>query len=133
MSRGKGVMLQRYKEGGVSDASTFTKKEGLVWTDSSGRRFVHTDIKDYIGERAQAGRSTAQGLPEERAVHAAVSVMSKSETSKNEDRRRLRKLLLEGAMPAPTTPVTAEYFQGPSQARNMQAACSVRFSKIGLE
>ncbi|HXZ68713.1 MAG TPA: DNA topoisomerase IV subunit A, partial [Alphaproteobacteria bacterium] len=63
MSRGKGVLLQRYKDGGVADASTFDKKEGLVWNDSSGRRYVHEDIKDWIGERGQAGRLPPKGFP----------------------------------------------------------------------
>ncbi|MFZ1992322.1 MAG: DNA gyrase subunit A, partial [Alphaproteobacteria bacterium] len=63
MTRGKGVVLQRYKDGGVGDASTFDKKEGVSWTDSSGRRFVHEDIKDWIGERGQAGRLPPKGFP----------------------------------------------------------------------
>jgi topoisomerase IV subunit A len=63
MARGKGVLLQRYKDGGVGDATTFVKKEGLAWTDSSGRRFVHEDIRDWIGSRGQAGRLPPKGFP----------------------------------------------------------------------
>jgi topoisomerase-4 subunit A len=63
MTRGKGVLLQRYKQGGVEDVTTFTKKEGLVWFDSSGRRFVHTDLKDWLGARGQAGRLPPKGFP----------------------------------------------------------------------
>jgi topoisomerase-4 subunit A len=63
MARGKGVRLQRFKDGGLSDARAFKLKEGLSWTDSSGRNFVVTDLKEWIGERAQAGRAPPQGFP----------------------------------------------------------------------
>ncbi len=65
MTRGKGVRLQRYKDGELSDARVFAKAEGLSWTDSAGR--VHTravaELKDWMGERAQAGRLSPQGFP----------------------------------------------------------------------
>jgi topoisomerase IV subunit A len=63
MARGKGVRLQRFKDGGLSDARAFNLKEGLSWTDSSGRNFVVTDLKEWIGERAQAGRAPPSGFP----------------------------------------------------------------------
>jgi topoisomerase-4 subunit A len=63
MGRGKGVRLQRYKDGGLSDAKAFSLREGLTWTDSSGRNFVVTDLKEWIGERAQAGRLPPKGFP----------------------------------------------------------------------
>jgi topoisomerase-4 subunit A len=63
MSRGKGVRLQKYKEGGLSDARTFRLKDGLGWIDSSGRSFAVTDLKDWMGERAQAGRLPPKGFP----------------------------------------------------------------------
>jgi topoisomerase IV subunit A len=63
MTHGKGVRLQKYKEGGLSDARAFNLKEGLSWTDSSGRSFTVTDLKDWIGERAQAGRLPPKGFP----------------------------------------------------------------------
>jgi topoisomerase-4 subunit A len=65
MARGKGVRLQKYKDGGVADLKTFASAEGLSWTDSSGRTFVKTldDLKDWIGERAQAGRQPPNGFP----------------------------------------------------------------------
>ncbi|HXE03245.1 MAG TPA: DNA topoisomerase IV subunit A [Methyloceanibacter sp.] len=65
MARGKGVRLQEYKDGGVADLKTFASAEGLSWTDSSGRTFVKTldDLKDWIGERAQAGRQPPNGFP----------------------------------------------------------------------
>ena len=65
MGRGKGVRLQKYKDGGIKDAKTFAMVEGLSWSDSAGR--VHTreagDLKEYIGERAQAGRMVPKGFP----------------------------------------------------------------------
>lgn len=65
MARGKGVRLQRYKDGGLSDARAFSKDSGLSWTDSAGR--LHTrplsELKDWVGERAQAGRLSPQGFP----------------------------------------------------------------------
>jgi topoisomerase-4 subunit A len=65
MARGKGVRLQRYKDGELSDARVFSKAEGLSWTDSAGR--LHSrpvaELKDWIGERAQAGRLSPQGFP----------------------------------------------------------------------
>ncbi|MFM8858826.1 MAG: DNA topoisomerase IV subunit A [Methylocystis sp.] len=65
MARGKGVRLQRYKDGGVSDAKTFVLKEGLNWTDSSGRTFTVTkaELKEWIGHRAEAGRLPPRGFP----------------------------------------------------------------------
>ena len=63
MSRGKGVRMQKYKDGGLSDARTFKLKEGLSWVDSSGRNFTVTELKDWLGERAQAGRLPPKGFP----------------------------------------------------------------------
>ncbi|MCP4384863.1 MAG: DNA topoisomerase IV subunit A [Hyphomicrobiales bacterium] len=65
MARGKGVRLQRYKDGGVSDVRVFASADGLTWQDSSGRSFNRTmkEMKDWLGERAQAGRLPPQGFP----------------------------------------------------------------------
>ena len=65
MARGKGVRMQRYKDGGASDARVFTLKEGLTWTDASGRVFTvdRTELKDWIGHRAEAGRLPPRGFP----------------------------------------------------------------------
>jgi topoisomerase IV subunit A len=63
MPRGKGVRLQRYKQGGLSDAKVFKKKDGLTWTDSAGRSFSLTELKDWWGVRAQAGRLPPKGFP----------------------------------------------------------------------
>ena len=65
MARGKGVRLQKYKDGGISDARIFRAADGLSWTDSSNRTFVKSmaELKEWIGERAQAGRQPPQGFP----------------------------------------------------------------------
>jgi topoisomerase-4 subunit A len=65
MARGKGVRMQRYKDGGVSDAKVFAMIEGLSWTDSSGRVFnvASLELKDWLGHRAEAGRLPPRGFP----------------------------------------------------------------------
>ena len=65
MTRGKGVRLQRYKDGGIADARVFLKADGLTWMDSSGRSFVRSmaEMKDWVGDRAQAGRLPPSGFP----------------------------------------------------------------------
>ncbi len=63
MSRGKGVRLQKYKDGGLSDIRAFRLKEGLTWTDSSSRLFTTTDLAEWIGDRAGAGRIVPKGFP----------------------------------------------------------------------
>jgi topoisomerase-4 subunit A len=65
MARGKGVRLQRYKDGGLSDAKTFVMAEGLTWVDSSGRTFTRSkaEIADWIGTIADAGRIAPTGFP----------------------------------------------------------------------
>jgi topoisomerase-4 subunit A len=65
MSRGKGVRLQRYKDGGISDARSFDAAKGLVWMDTAGRSYTRTldDLLEWQGDRAQAGRLAPQGFP----------------------------------------------------------------------
>ena len=46
MGRGKGVRLQKYKDGGLSDARTFTLDEGLSWLDPAGRTRTVTSEPD---------------------------------------------------------------------------------------
>ena len=65
MPRGKGVRLQKYKDGGVSDVRPFTGSEGLSWTDSAGRVFVKPldELAEWTGARAAAGRMVPKGFP----------------------------------------------------------------------
>jgi topoisomerase-4 subunit A len=63
MARGKGVRLQKYKDGGLSDAVTFTKAEGLSWKDPAGRTRTETDLIEWTGARASAGKMAPRGFP----------------------------------------------------------------------
>ena len=66
MTRGKGVRLQRYKDGGVSDAKVFTLADGLTWLDTSGRTWTVSpdDLAGgWLGNRAEAGRLPPKGFP----------------------------------------------------------------------
>jgi topoisomerase-4 subunit A len=63
MTRGKGVRLQKFKDGTLADARAFTMKEGLSWLDSSGRNWTVTELRDWVGERAQSGRLPPKGFP----------------------------------------------------------------------
>ncbi|RUO98115.1 DNA topoisomerase IV subunit A [Hyphomicrobium sp.] len=65
MTRGKGVILQRMKDGALSDARVFKKSNGLTWLDSAGREFTlsWSELKEWVGERAQAGRVAPKGFP----------------------------------------------------------------------
>ena len=65
MNRGRGVRLQRYKDGGISDLKCFFIADGLTWTDSSGRTFTKPaeELTDWLGDRAAAGRQPPNGFP----------------------------------------------------------------------
>jgi topoisomerase-4 subunit A len=65
MARGKGVRLQRYKDGGLSDVRVFKKADGLTWLDAAGRVYTlpMADLAEWIGQRAQAGRLAPRGFP----------------------------------------------------------------------
>jgi topoisomerase-4 subunit A len=65
MPRGKGVRLQKYRDGGLSDAKVFYLAEGLTWKDSGGRAFSVSarELRDWIGNRAEAGRLPPKGFP----------------------------------------------------------------------
>ena len=65
MSRGKGVRMQKYKDGGLNDATTFHFIDGLSWLDPAGRRRIETELADWIGKRAGAGRMAPRGFPRE--------------------------------------------------------------------
>ncbi len=65
MTRGKGVILQRFKDGALSDARVFKKSDGLTWIDSAGREFALSwpELREWVGERSQAGRLAPKGFP----------------------------------------------------------------------
>ncbi len=63
MGRGKGVRLQKYKDGGLSDVRTFNREEGLTWLDPAGRTRTETELDEWAGKRAGAGRMAPRGFP----------------------------------------------------------------------
>ena len=65
MARGKGVILQRIKDGVLSDARVFHAETGLTWADSAGRTFTLAgkELAEWQGQRAQAGKLAPKGFP----------------------------------------------------------------------
>jgi len=62
MTRGRGVILQRYKMGGLSDVTVFVLGDGLACRTGERTR-TFTDLGDWIGKRSQAGRLPPPGFP----------------------------------------------------------------------
>jgi topoisomerase-4 subunit A len=62
MARGRGVILQRYKDGGLADVAVFTRKQGFSWRTGAGVR-TETALADWFGQRGQAGRLPPKGFP----------------------------------------------------------------------
>jgi len=75
MTRGRGVRLQRFKDGGLSDLKTFKAADGLTWIDSAARSFTSTlkELADWRGNRADAGRLAPKGFPRSNKFGAAVT------------------------------------------------------------
>ena len=65
MTRGSGVLLQRYKDGGLSDLTVFNKEDGLSWTmgGAGNRTRTETDLMAWEGKRGNAGRLPPTGFP----------------------------------------------------------------------
>jgi topoisomerase IV subunit A len=63
MARGRGVILQRYKEGELSDLKVFKLAEGLTWRQGENRTRTETDVRAWLGNRAQSGRIVPSGFP----------------------------------------------------------------------
>src|SRR3981081_827902 len=65
MARGRGVRLQKYRDGGLSDVTTFDAKGGLTWRDSAGREFsaAMKELAQWRGNRADAARLPPKGFP----------------------------------------------------------------------
>jgi topoisomerase-4 subunit A len=63
MAKGKGVRLQKYKDGGLSDATTFVLAQGLSWKDPAGRTRTELDLTEWLAARATAGRMAPRGFP----------------------------------------------------------------------
>ena len=62
MTRGSGVALQKYRDGGLSDVKTFTAAEGLTWKAGERTR-TETDLTTWLGKRGAAGRMPPTGFP----------------------------------------------------------------------
>lgn len=63
MARGKGVRLQKYKDGGLSDAICLTLADGLSWPMTGGKTRTESDLSEWLGKRAGAGRMAPRGFP----------------------------------------------------------------------
>jgi len=63
MARGKGVRLQKFKDGGLSDLTTLSLAQGLSWKDPAGRTRTETDLSEWLAKRATAGRMAPRGFP----------------------------------------------------------------------
>jgi topoisomerase-4 subunit A len=62
MARGAGVILQKYKDGGLSDAVVFRLADGLIWRLGEKTR-TETNLRDWLGERGQVGKLPPNGFP----------------------------------------------------------------------
>ena len=65
MQRGKGVRLQKYKDGGLSDVTTFSYEHGLSWLDPAGRTRTEKELDEWKSKRASAGKMAPRGFPRE--------------------------------------------------------------------
>jgi topoisomerase-4 subunit A len=63
MSRGKGVKLQTYREGGLRDAQAFRAEDGASWTTADGRTRQWPEWREWLGKRAAAGKLAPKGFP----------------------------------------------------------------------
>ena len=62
-ARGKGVTLQRYQDGGLSDVTTIELAKGLTFTNGGGKPRTVTDLRPWLGRRGQAGKLAPHGFP----------------------------------------------------------------------
>ena len=63
MTRGKGVILQRFKDGGLADVTVYSAEAGLSWKAGGGRTRTEADMSDWLGKRAGAGKKPPTGFP----------------------------------------------------------------------
>jgi topoisomerase-4 subunit A len=65
LGRGQGVTLQRYRDGGLSDATAFRFTDGLSWAlgGESGRTRTESDLTPWRAARGAAGRMPPLGFP----------------------------------------------------------------------
>ena len=63
MTRGKGVILQRFRDGGLADVTVYDSQAGLSWKAGGGRTRTETDMTPWRGKRAGAGKPPPTGFP----------------------------------------------------------------------
>ena len=63
MTKGKGVRLMKFKDGGLSDLTTLNLAQGLSWKDPAGRTRTESDLTEWLGNRAGMGRMAPRGFP----------------------------------------------------------------------
>jgi topoisomerase IV subunit A len=63
LARGKGVILQRYKDGKLADIKVFKAVDGISWHMNGGRQRTETDLSTWLGKRAAAGKLPPTGFP----------------------------------------------------------------------
>ena len=63
MTRGRGVILQRFKDGGLADVTVYHSDKGLSWQAGGGRTRTETDMSNWIAKRAGAGKLPPTGFP----------------------------------------------------------------------
>tara|TARA_B110000879_G_scaffold20138_1_gene24950 strand:- start:2204 stop:4417 length:2214 start_codon:yes stop_codon:yes gene_type:complete len=63
LNKGKGVILQRYKDGTLADIITFNQDDGLKWKMNGGRQRVEKDLISWYGKRGGAGKMVPNGFP----------------------------------------------------------------------
>jgi topoisomerase-4 subunit A len=63
MTRGRGVILQRYKAGGLADCKVFRLADGLSWRQGENRTRTETDLGRWLGARGATGRLVPNGFP----------------------------------------------------------------------
>jgi topoisomerase IV subunit A len=63
LSRGRGVRLQKYKDGGMITLTTFRREDGLQWVENSGKTRKITALDEWTGARAAVGGQAPRGAP----------------------------------------------------------------------
>ena len=83
LARGQGAQLQRYRDGGLSDAITFRFEEGLSWPmgGESGRFRTETDLGPWRAARGAAGRMPPTGFPRDNRFGIGTSRTTQSTKS----------------------------------------------------
>ena len=80
MARGKGVRLQKFKDGGLSDATTLNLKAGLNWIDSQGREWTVTDLgrmdwRTRASWKIATQRVSRRTITSDKSVHAPLNAL----------------------------------------------------------